>query len=267
MVAAWLGLCALLTATGFLVAGAGAIARMLAFGAATFLGMKLVVLAAARAEGTVLPTTRRLLFTFCWFGMNPRAFAHRGAPDPATARSLLRRGLRNAAAGALLLAVARAIAEPWAAPLLMVALSLGVHFGLFTGLTALFRARGFPVRLLFDAPARARSPQEFWARRWNRGFAEMTALAVHRPLQRRLGRGRALLLSFLVSGFLHEIAISLPVRAGYGLPTLYFVLQGLVARWRGGAPGRWLTLGAVVLPLPLLFHPWFVEGVVVPLLQ
>jgi alginate O-acetyltransferase complex protein AlgI len=54
----------------------------------------------------------------------------------------------------------------------------------------------------------------------------MTAMAVHRPLQRRLGRGPALLGSFLVSGLLHEVAISLPVRAGWGLPKLYFLLQG-----------------------------------------
>jgi alginate O-acetyltransferase complex protein AlgI len=265
---AWLGLGVLLAATLLLVDGAVPVARMFALMAATFVGMKAVVLAAARAEGLPpLPPERWLLFTFGWFGMDPRAFARRRASDPALARSLLRRGLRNAAAGALLLALARAIGQPWAAPVLMAALSLGVHFGLFTLLAAVWRARGFPVRLLFDAPWRARSPQEFWTRRWNRGFAEMTALAVLRPLQRRLGRRWALWLSFVASGVLHEVAISLPVRAGWGGPTSYFALQGLVALRRGGAPGRWLTLGAVLLPLPILFHPWFVAGVVVPMLR
>jgi alginate O-acetyltransferase complex protein AlgI len=265
--AAWLGLGALLLAAGVLTGDAGPVARMLAFMTATFLGMKAVVLAAARAAGLpALPPARCLLFTCCWFGMDPRAFARRRRPDAPLVRALLGRGLRNAAAGAVLLLGARAIGQAWAAPLLMVALSLCVHFGLFTLLAALFRACGFPVRLLFDAPWRASSPREFWTRRWNRGFAEMTALAVHRPLQRRLGRDRALLVSFLVSGLLHEIAISLPVRAGWGLPTLYFALQGLVACWRGGEPGRALTLATVVLPLPLLFHPWFIDGVVVPLL-
>jgi alginate O-acetyltransferase complex protein AlgI len=94
------------------------------------------------------------------------------------------------------------------------------------------------VRAPFDAPLRSRSLAEFQAQRWNRSFSEMTALAVQRPLAARLGRHRAMLVSFLVSGLLHEVAISLPVGAGFGLPTCYFVLQGLlVARERGAPAG------------------------------
>jgi alginate O-acetyltransferase complex protein AlgI len=229
--------------------------------------MKAVVLAAARARGMApLPPARRLAFV-CWFGMEPRAFARRRAVDPALVRARRRRGWRSAAGGLALLGAARAIGEPWAVPLLLVALSMLVHFGLFTLLAARLGARGYAVPLLFDAPWRARTPQELWTRRWNRGFAEMTALAVHRPLRRRLGAGLATWLSFVASGLLHEVAISLPVRAGYGLPTLYFALQGWVAvRHREGS-GRGLVLAALLLPLPVLFHPWFVRGIAVPLLE
>jgi Membrane bound O-acyl transferase family len=167
---------------------------------------------------------------------------------------------------AVVLVAACAIGSTWAIPLLMVGLSLLLHFGVSTLITAALRAHGFPVRVLFDAPLRTRSPAEFWAWRWNRGFAEMTSLAVYRPLVRRLGARGAYLAAFIMSGLLHEVAISLPVRAGYGLPTLYFLLQGWFAQRAGRKPGRLVTMLGIVLPLPLVFHAWFVDGVIAPLL-
>ena len=84
--------------------------------------------------------------------------------------------------------------------------------------------------------------------------------------------------AFLWSGLLHELAISVPVRAGFGLALSYFALHGVLVlveqrlertRW---AVSRWgwlahvWTLGWLVLPLPVLFHPWFLRGVVWPLI-
>ena len=54
----------------------------------------------------------------------------------------------------------------------------------------------------------------------------MTAIAIYQPMVRVAGRGPALVTSFLGSGLLHELAISLPVRAGFGLPFAYFTLHG-----------------------------------------
>ena len=243
-------------------AGASPLLRTLVLTAITFFGMKAVVLAGR--DGPRLPAARRLLF-LVWPGMNPRLFVRSRSSDPARARQLARRALRNAVIGLALIGSARVVGHPAAAPGLMVGLSLLVHFGVFTGLAAALLAAGFPVRVLFDAPWRARTPDEFWTRRWNRGFAEMTSVAVQRPLAERWGRRRALLGSFLVSGLLHEAAISLPVGAGFGLPTLYFGLQGLFALRLGSHPSRLRTLLAIVVPLPLVFHPWWVQGVFVPL--
>jgi alginate O-acetyltransferase complex protein AlgI len=226
------------------------------------------VLAAARQAGEA-PLARGAWWSFVllWPGMAPGAFAVRGRSDRPAARRFARRGLRNALAGAALVLFARALGAHWLAPLLLVGLCLLVHFGLFTLLAALHRLAGRRVRPPFDAPHRSRSLGEFWAHRWNRGFAEMTALLVQRPLARRFGRGPALLLSFLASGILHEVAISLPVRAGYGLPTLYFVLHGALVAWLPKQHGRATALLAVLLPLPLVFHPPFVRGVIAPLLD
>ena len=242
--------------------------RMLGFVAGTFVAMKAIVLQAHRAGGgRTLPAERWLFFTLLWFGMNPRTLLARRPGPSARARAaqLCARATRNTIAGAVLVVLA-CLEGPWAVPVLMVGLSLVVHFGVLTFAAALLQALGFRARVLFDAPLTSRSLQEFWAQRWNRGFAEMTALCVQRPLARRLGRSRALLGSFVASGLLHELAISLPVNAGFGLPTCYFVLQGLMIQRERKQPGRLATLLRIALPLPLVFHPWFVAGTLMPLL-
>jgi hypothetical protein len=161
--------------------------------------------------------------------------------------------------------------------LLLVGLSLAFHFGIFNVAAGAWRALGVGCRPLFRAPLRSQSLTEFWSRRWNLAFSEMLALTVYRPLAGAVGRRTAVFLSFLGSGILHELAISVPVRAGYGLPTLYFSLHGLLtlleqemARrgWpieRLGWLARLWTLGWLVAPLPLLFHPWFICGVIWPI--
>ncbi len=85
-------------------------------------------------------------------------------------------------------------------------------------------------------------------------------------------------LAFVASGLLHELAISLPVRAGFGLPLLYFVLHGGLtlgedALGRAKRPTEsfgWLSrvwvIGWLLLPLPILFHPWFLRGVAWPII-
>ncbi len=258
---AWLSLPALLVGTECAVATATPLVRMLAFVAATLLAMKVVVLVAARHDGVRVPIANLGWFVL-WFGMHPRTFVRRRPPGVEKARRWARVGAANVVVGAGLAAVAVTACSGWFVQvLLLVAFSMVVHFGLFALLAAWLRLRGFAVPLLFDAPWRSATAAEFWRDRWNHGFTEMTALVVHRPLARRWGRPRGLLASFVFSGVLHDVALSLPVRGGWGLPTLYFVLQGLVVLWQGERRSRVVTFAAVVLPAPLLFHPWFLAGV------
>ena len=88
---------------------------------------------------------------------------------------------------------------------------------------------------------------------------------LYRPLASGRGRRIALFMVFLVSGLLHELAISYPAGGGYGLPTLYFLLHGTLMMF--GLRGRFWTWTAVLVPLPLLFHPVFHEAIVVPMLE
>ena len=93
----------------------------------------------------------------------------------------------------------------------------------------------------------------------------------------RRARGATLAI-FLFSGLVHDLVISLPARAGYGLPTAYFLLQGAgllaehargtpLARWRGRWQGRVWTWLIVAGPAYWLFHPSFVRRVILPFMQ
>lgn len=106
----------------------------------------------------------------------------------------------------------------------------------------------------------------------------MTSLVAYRPLKEKIGIKRAVIVSFLLSGLLHEIAISLPARAGYGLPLLYFLLQAIFMQFESRTAidrritSHWFFLhawvmGALIIPMPLLFHQSFVSRVLVPLRQ
>ena len=247
--------------------------RMLALIAGLLYAMKAVVSVEAWAcEGTRLPFPRWLAFATLWPGMRPAVFVSLGASQPG-ARTLLARGLAHAALGAALVALARLtwrvtgwLAVPTLA--LLPGLSLMLHFGAFDVVAGFWRVAGVDCGPLFRAPLRSASLREFWGRRWNLAFSEMTALAVYRPLSELAGARAGLLAAFLFSGLLHEAAISLPVRAGFGLPFLYFVLQGVLAlvEREHGPLGRPATVASLVLPLPLLFHPPFLRSVVWPLL-
>jgi hypothetical protein len=258
--------------------------RMIAIILALLYAMKAVVTVEARAD---LPRALRPIewFAFAagWFGMRPRVFVGLGAPARDGWRRLIAYGLWRVAIGIALVIVARFLwptgALILATAVALVGLSLFLHFGVFNVVAGVWRALGADTGPLFREPLRSRSLSEFWGRRWNLAFSEMTAIAVYRPLGNLLGRRAALVVAFLSSGLLHELAISVPVRAGYGLPFTYFLIHGalLLAERQldaRGHPiqsypvlGRIWTFGWLVLPVPLVFHPPFLAGVVWPLLR
>ncbi len=287
-----------------LTAGEPAGFRMLAILGALLYGMKAVVGVEAAAghgggpegdadegpeddraggAGVRLAAAAWIGFAALWPGMRPGPFARRTAHPLPGAGALVVRGLVRLLLGVLLVAAARGVAGRGgslliATVLALPGLSLVLHFGIFNLLTGAWRLAGVNVKPLFRAPLRATSLTEFWGRRWNLAFSEMTSLAVYRPLRRRWGTGPATAAAFLASGLLHEAAISLPVLAGFGLPMSYFALHGALMAIerrleRAGRPvgavpwrGRLWTLGWLALPLPILFHRPFLAGIVWPIL-
>jgi hypothetical protein len=248
--------------------------RVVALCLATLYAMKSIVTQAEALRGAPpLGVGRWLAFCLAWPGMRTRAFA-RTEPAVHGGGPLLRRGLACAGAGLALIFLARAtrcLDPTWTLPTLLLAigLSLVLHFGLFQCIAGAGRALGFPLEPVFRNPAASRTLTEFWSRRWNVGFSEMVQTCIQHAAAKRAGRDAGVIAGFAFSGLLHEIALSVPVRAGYGLPTIYFLLQGVLVvgerRARRPMSRAWVWFW-LIAPAPLVFHPAFVRGALWPLL-
>ncbi len=219
------------------------------------LGMKAVV-HAYYAER--LSFGRYLAFALLWLGMRPRVFATQ-------ARLAWKRMLLEGSGCFIVGLGLIQIGNLWIG---LAGLSLMLHFGFMAMASGGWRLLGVPANRLFRNPLKATTLPEFWSRRWNLGYVEMIAVAVFRPVRDRFGKKAGLVAAFAFSGLLHEVAISLPVHAGYGLPMLYFVIQaGLLSlEAKFEIRSRLWVLAGLLLPVGLLFHEAFLENVIEPAL-
>jgi hypothetical protein len=228
------------------------------------------------------PAWRSIAYLVAWPGMDAEAFldVRQRVPRPASTTWL--RPSFEAILGAILLwIVPRSL--PQEQPLLrgwigMFGLILLLHFGAFHLVALLWQSLGIKAEPIMSAPLRSRSLGDFWGKRWNLGFRQLAHELIFRPLHRKLGADAAGLLVFMISGLIHDLVISLPARGGYGLPTLYFLLQGTGITVERSRFGKRLGLGhgirgwffmMVFLTAPVywLFHPWFVLRVILPFMQ
>jgi hypothetical protein len=250
---------------------------------ALFLGCKWLTLGTAlRRAGAACPF-RALGYLLAWPGMDATRFL---SPElgPCCSRSP---ALRNTAMALirilfglfLLFGVARHAVDPLLAGWIgMLGMLLLLHFGFFHLLSVGWRAMHVDAPPLMDAPLRSTSVSEFWGQRWNAAFNDLALRLVFQPAARRWGMAGGTLLAFLVSGLVHEFVISLPAAAGYGLPSAYFLGQGLGVLIERSSAGKWLGLRAgvrgwmftmivVAGPAYWLFHPPFVRQVILPFMQ
>jgi predicted DCC family thiol-disulfide oxidoreductase YuxK len=153
-----------------------------------------------------------------------------------------------------------------------------LHFGLFHVLSLAWRRAGVTATPVMQNPLGACSLAGFWGWRWNTAFNELAFRLAFRPLCRLATPTIAMVLVFGLSGLVHELVISLPARGGYGLPTAYFLIQGLGLAAERTALGRRVDLGrgirgwCVTLLVTVgtaywLFHPWFIKNVILPMLS
>jgi hypothetical protein len=153
-----------------------------------------------------------------------------------------------------------------------------LHFGSFHILALFWRARGIYASTIMANPLHAPSLSEFWGKRWNLGFRDLAHDCIFRPANKCVSAGVASLLVFGVSGVIHDLVISFPAHGGYGLPTSYFLLQGLGVRMERsrfgkrlgiaeGMRGRLFLTLIVGAPVFWLFHPPFVMRVIIPFMH
>jgi hypothetical protein len=160
----------------------------------------------------------------------------------------------------------------------MIGIVLILHFGALHLLSCVWRRVGLQAHPLMNQPLTSTSLSEFWGRRWNTAFRDLTHRLLFRPCATRFGPRWGIVVGFLCSGAIHDLVISVPAGGGYGGPTAFFVIQGLAMMCERSALGRRVGLGAgwsgrlfaaamLVAPIGLLFHRPFVVGVIVPFMR
>jgi hypothetical protein len=160
----------------------------------------------------------------------------------------------------------------------MIGIVLMLHFGALHLLSCLWRSVGLPAQPLMNQPLASTSLSEFWGRRWNTAFRDLTHRFLFRPCATWFGPRWGIVAGFLFSGAIHDLVISAPAGGGYGGPTVFFAIQGVAMVIERSAFGRHIGLGAgwsgrlfaaaaLVAPVGLLFHRPFVVGVIVPFMR
>jgi predicted DCC family thiol-disulfide oxidoreductase YuxK len=241
---------------------------------AIFLACKWLTFSRARKQIVDVRPGRALGYFFLWPGMEAERFLGPPAlPDKRgnTGGAIAKVGL----GGLLLFGLAHFARQPLLTGWLgMIGIILILHFGIFALLAIVWRAHGIDARPIMDSPLKSITLGEFWGRRWNGAFNQLAFEILFQPLARTAGPIISTMVAFLASGLIHELVISLPARAGYGLPAAYFLLQGCgvviqhrLASVRRGMPGRFFTILVVAGPAFWLFHPPFVRNVILPFMK
>lgn len=216
------------------------------------------------------PSWRSVAYLLAWPGMDAEAFLDvKESTSPPVFMTWLWATFETIFGAIFLWVVPRSV--PQEQPLLrgwvgMVGLILLLHFGAFQLVALLWQNLGVKAEPIMSAPFRSTSLGEFWGKRWNLGFRQLAHELIFRPLHRKLGPDTAGRLVFMISGLIHDLVISLPARGGYGLPTLYFLLQAMGVAVERSRSGKRLGLGhgvrgwffmMVFLTAPVfwLFHP------------
>jgi hypothetical protein len=253
-------------------------AAMWALAVAVFVAVKWLTYARTPTAGVSL--WRRIGYLVAWPGLDAEAFFGGRSIRPSISEGLFA-AAKTAFGLVILFGLCRHL--PRESPYLvgwigMVGLIFVLHFGTFHLLSWAWRSAGVDAKPLMNWPIASRRVSEFWGRRWNTAFRDLTHRFLFRPLSARLGPRLALGAGFVFSGLVHDLVISVPAGGGCGGPTLYFAIQGLALLAERSRFGRRLGLGnggrgrlfaAVVLigPAVLLFHPPFVVRIVVPFLE
>lgn len=258
-----------------------ATAKMIAVAVSILLILKTQVLHTFLARGGAATRCNRVAWFIAWPGLDAKAFFTARTTSHPTTLDWTIAATEMLVGGLLLLVIAPSLAEThdhvagWIA---MIGVVLVIHFGGFRMLALMWRRAGRGVSPIMHAPIATRSLSEFWSRRWNTAIRDFAHEFVFKPVAKRWNSRVATWASFAFSGFVHELAISIPAGSGFGLPFAYFLLQGLGVSLerraaRCGLPVRdgicgWLFAALFIVPAAYwLFHPPFVQRVILPIIS
>ena len=146
----WIGILIPYGVVHFLMLKEPAFARMVGLCTTLLLAMKTITyMEWLKTGGKPMPMLRWFLFSFLWFGMQPKAWV--GKRRKIEWLSHLKAGLLAIALGALGFSAYLASKLQYF-PLSFIFMSMMFHYGVLRLNTTLWRAAGFPVRILFRNP-------------------------------------------------------------------------------------------------------------------
>jgi len=200
------------------------------------------------------------LFLFVWPGISIAGFTERKKITETTGSRFLESWL-TFLLGIMLLIAAALVGRGQSTTfnyLALISILFILHLGLVEVIADGIRLFGFSPRSLFDRPHMAASLRDFWSVRWNRAFVDMNKILIMEPLRDKLPLSLLMFSIFTISGVLHEIGISYADGVSWGLPLLYFVIQGagMEIEKHRKLP-RALVWFWILAPVPLLFTPSF----------
>jgi hypothetical protein len=140
----------------------------------------------------------------------------------------------------------------------LLSILLIIHLGLLEAIADGIRLCGFSPMSLFNRPYLATSLRDFWSVRWNRAFVDMSKIFIMKPLKNKISSATLTFSIFVISGILHELAISYADGVSWGKPFLYFVVQGVGMEIEKKIKfPKFFQWCWILIPAPLLFSPAF----------
>jgi Membrane bound O-acyl transferase family len=247
-----------------------------------FYGFKRLTYRRAIGKGMRPSLKMSIGYIFCWVGMDAIAFFDGNAKvlKPGSTEWVF--ALSETVAGIILFYIVARIFYPdhylLAGYIGLAGFLLITFFGTFHILSLIWRRRGVNASPIMKSPLLPSSLSGFWSSRWNLAFRDVTRVFVFRPVLRRKGVICAVLAAFLLSRVLHDLLISLPADAWYGLPTLFFLIQacgvfieksefGIRSGLNRGFRGWLFAAAFILIPLVLLFHPPSIENSLLPFMK
>jgi hypothetical protein len=247
-----------------------------------FYGFKWLTYRRAVRMGTEPGLKRVMGYIFFWVGMDAAAFFDRRVRVPKPSGKEWLEALIKTSLGLILFFVIGRLFYPRhtliAGYIGLTGFLLFSFFGTFHLLSLYWRRCGVNAVPMMNSPLLAPSLSDFWSSRWNLAFRDLARIFVFRPVLRKWGIACAVVSAFVFSGILHELLISLPADAWYGLPTLFFLIQaggifmeksGYGARYgiNRGIRGRLFAALFILAPVVLLFHPPSIESCMIPFMK
>jgi hypothetical protein len=160
-------------------------AQMWALAMAVYIGCKWLTW--RRTSVHQVPVWKHCGYLFAWPGMDAASFLEKGptsSPSPCRHDEWIAATTKLVLGAALLFGVARMIPPQheyivgWIG---MIGIVLILHFGVFHLLSCVWRANGVHARPLMNRPLTSTSLGEFWGRRWNTAFRDLTYRFLFRP--------------------------------------------------------------------------------------